>query len=148
MKLYAKTTSERATKGQGGNEYLNIEITAEGFEGIPTRANLYRVSISKSDKNGGLYAELLKYSDHEIIVLDNIKGKGQGDYCSRCKKLWQKHFPFNGQCPPEEKVKKKKGEKLTNICSNCGDNCHLLADMISEDGKEIHLCENCLRDTE
>jgi hypothetical protein len=26
MKLYATTTSERATKGQGGNDFLNIEI--------------------------------------------------------------------------------------------------------------------------
>lgn len=29
MKLYAKTTSERATKGQGGNKYLEIDITTE-----------------------------------------------------------------------------------------------------------------------
>jgi len=27
MKLYATTTSERATKGQGGNEYLNIALS-------------------------------------------------------------------------------------------------------------------------
>lgn len=26
MKLYATTTSERATKGQGGNEYIQINI--------------------------------------------------------------------------------------------------------------------------
>jgi len=77
MKLYATTTSERASKGQGGNKYLNIEIKAEGFEGIPTRTNMYRISISKNDNDGGLYAELLKYSNHEIIVLDNIKGNRQ-----------------------------------------------------------------------
>ena len=77
MRLYATTKSERASKGQGGNDYLEIEITAEGFEGIPTRANLYRLSISKNDDNGGLYAEIMKYSNHEIIVLDNIKGKNQ-----------------------------------------------------------------------
>ena len=75
MKLYATTTSERASKGQGGNQFLTIEIKAEGFTGIPTRANLYRLSISKNDNNGGLYAELMKYVSHEIIVLDNIKGK-------------------------------------------------------------------------
>ena len=77
MKLYATTTSERASKGQGGNQFLTIEIKAEGFEGIPTRANLYRLSISKNDDAGGLYAEIMKYSTHEIIVLDNIKGKQQ-----------------------------------------------------------------------
>lgn len=29
MKLYATTTSERATKGQGGNEYLQIQLSGE-----------------------------------------------------------------------------------------------------------------------
>jgi hypothetical protein len=29
MKLYATVTSERASKGQGGNEYVNINITNE-----------------------------------------------------------------------------------------------------------------------
>jgi hypothetical protein len=79
MKLYATITSERASKGQGGNQFLTIEIKAEGFTGIPTRANLYRLSLSKNDNDGdgGLYAELLKYSNGEIIVLDNIKGEKQ-----------------------------------------------------------------------
>jgi hypothetical protein len=27
MKLYAKTTSERASKGQGGNKFLSVVIT-------------------------------------------------------------------------------------------------------------------------
>jgi len=67
MKLYATITSERATKGQGGNKYLIIEIKAERFDGIPTRANLYRLSLS--DDNGKLYVELMEYSSHEVIVL-------------------------------------------------------------------------------
>jgi hypothetical protein len=29
MKLYATTTSERATKGQGGNQYLQIQLARE-----------------------------------------------------------------------------------------------------------------------
>lgn len=33
MKLYAKITSERATKGQGGNKYLFIELLAETENG-------------------------------------------------------------------------------------------------------------------
>jgi hypothetical protein len=28
MKLYGNISSERATKGQGGNEYINFELTA------------------------------------------------------------------------------------------------------------------------
>lgn len=85
MKLYAKTTSERASKGQGGNEYLEIQISAEGFKGMPTRTNLYRISLSKNDSDGGLYAELLKYSTHEVIILDNIKGEKQKTVkCGNC----------------------------------------------------------------
>ena len=34
MKLYATTTSERATKGQGGNNYLKIEVKDEKKEVI------------------------------------------------------------------------------------------------------------------
>lgn len=100
MKLYATTTSERATKGQGGNDFLEIDITAEGFEGIPTRANLYRLSISKNDNNGGLYAELLKYSNHEVIVLDNIKGKSQkGEKCPVCGE-YTEYNPSTLHCIP------------------------------------------------
>lgn len=34
MKLYATTTTERASKGQGGNEYLHIDITDETGQAI------------------------------------------------------------------------------------------------------------------
>ena len=30
MKLYATVTSERASKGQGGNEYVDIDLQGEG----------------------------------------------------------------------------------------------------------------------
>ena len=32
MKLYATTTSERASKGQGGNDYLIIDVSGEDQE--------------------------------------------------------------------------------------------------------------------
>lgn len=34
MKLYATTTSERASKGQGGNKYLNVAISNDKNETI------------------------------------------------------------------------------------------------------------------
>jgi len=34
MKLYATTTSERASKGQGGNEYICIDLLDENKEKI------------------------------------------------------------------------------------------------------------------
>jgi len=47
MKLYATTTSERATKGQGGNEYLDIIIN------IMDRENpSYRLLIQNDQKKG------------------------------------------------------------------------------------------------
>ena len=83
MKLYATITSERATKGQGGNKYLIIEIKAERFEGIPTRANQYRLSLSADPTSNKLYAELLEYSTGEVMVL--TKGnKQKGEECGNC----------------------------------------------------------------
>lgn len=51
MKLYATVTSERASKGQGGNEYLDIDINANG-EGQPT----HRVVIRKN--KDGVYVQM------------------------------------------------------------------------------------------
>jgi hypothetical protein len=79
MKLYATVTSERATKGQGGNKYLAIEIEAEKLEGIPTRTNIYRLSLEVND--GRLYATLLDYSTGQtqdlIYFRPAPKGKKQ-----------------------------------------------------------------------
>lgn len=42
MKLYATATSERASKGQGGNTYLDIVLTYmdEGAQKVLTRLNM------------------------------------------------------------------------------------------------------------
>jgi len=47
MKLYATTTSERAEKSQGGNEYINVEIRA----GDKTREILGTLEVYIYDKN-------------------------------------------------------------------------------------------------
>lgn len=52
MKLYATTTSERASKGQGGNEYLNIDINIDSKE--PT----YRVRVINDELLGIVYISL------------------------------------------------------------------------------------------
>jgi len=61
MKLYGIITSERASKGQGGNQFLKIEIKAEKVEGIPTRANIYQLRLKINDDK--LYASLHDYSN-------------------------------------------------------------------------------------
>jgi hypothetical protein len=69
MKLYATIQSERATKGQGGNEFLEILIKADGLEDIPTRTDLYEIRLEVKD--GRLYATLHDYSsgiDQDLIT--------------------------------------------------------------------------------
>lgn len=72
MKLYAKTTSERASKGQGGNRYLDIDIIAEGLEEIPTRQNMFRLVLTTED--GKLNAKLLDYSNGTVQDLITHRG--------------------------------------------------------------------------
>ena len=43
---------------------------------------------------------------------------------------------------------KTKDVALKKLCSNCGEECYLLADMIAEGGEKISFCEECLRDSE
>lgn len=62
MKLYATTTSERATKGQGGNKDLLIVITAE-IRG--ERQEVSSLSIVNSDK--GHYMFDIKMPDGQNI---------------------------------------------------------------------------------
>lgn len=82
MKLYATTTSERATKGQGGNKNLIIDIMGENLEGIPTRQKLFTLSMTVD--NNELKAELLDYTEGDKITLyprhlAKPKGKRQKD---------------------------------------------------------------------
>lgn len=85
MKLYATVTSERASKGQGGNKYLIIEIKAERFDGIPTRANQYRLSLSADPTSNRLYVELHDYSNGETTVLNGKKQKGECKHLRRTR---------------------------------------------------------------
>lgn len=72
MKLYATVIGRKAgayvEKGQGSNQSLAIEIKAEGLRGIPTRANIYRLSLNIGNDNE-LQAELLDYSTGEVTIL-------------------------------------------------------------------------------
>lgn len=67
MKLYATVASERATKGQGGNKSLEIIIKAQELEGIPTRQDMFRISLVVENKQ--LKATLWDYSEGDEILL-------------------------------------------------------------------------------
>lgn len=60
MKLYATTTSERATKGQGGNQFLSINIQAG-----KDRASILRFTITAPDDD-------TKYVSVKDIFFDGI----------------------------------------------------------------------------
>jgi hypothetical protein len=68
MKLYAKVIGLKdlngkltyVEKGQGSNQSLAIEITAQGLQGIPTLSCIYRLSLNVGNNNE-LQAELHDY---------------------------------------------------------------------------------------
>ena len=82
MKIYAKVIGLKdingkavyVEKGQGSNQSLAIEITAQGLQGIPTLSNIYRLSLNVGNNNE-LQAELLDYSTGNKVEL--TKGNKQ-----------------------------------------------------------------------
>lgn len=85
MKLYATVTSERASKGQGGNKYLDIDIYVDDLERTPL--TFLRVEqkgsefILKNSETGQVYdskpVENKKY----------LKGKKQKSECNICEQV-------------------------------------------------------------
>jgi hypothetical protein len=71
MKLYATTTSERASKGQGGNDYLDIIINQE-------KENICRVYLNGQD------VDILRYSDGAIFKLHELKAEKKKAECIIC----------------------------------------------------------------
>ena len=87
MKLYATVIGmkggKHVEKGQGSNQSLDIEIKAEGLRGIPTRANVYRLSLNVGNDNE-LQAELLDYSTGittELTKGEKQKGEALCGFC-------------------------------------------------------------------
>jgi len=73
MKLYATTTSERASKGQGGNKRL--EITVQGGE---YRDILARFEVKNNEENAKKYGQLpytVNIVDGERLFLVHLKSK-------------------------------------------------------------------------
>lgn len=81
MKLYATVTSERASKGQGGNEFVRIELTTNDFGSLRkldefTLADDEVLGLILYDKNGNV---LKKYGPR------TEKGEKQkGEVCDYC----------------------------------------------------------------
>lgn len=93
MKLYATTTSERASKGQGGNEYLSIDILVGdkrspfllGKVRVEHRENIVKPMGTAQSIDGYVIA-FKAYEEAEEKVLsyilddsEQLKGKKQKD---------------------------------------------------------------------
>ena len=72
MKLYATTTSERASKGQGGNKFLKIELSA-GDKNNPVNMGLIEMTTKQYKNNPRRF--YLKYftPNGKIKMLANKK---------------------------------------------------------------------------
>lgn len=68
MKLYATTTSERASKGQGGNKFINIELSRGS---VKDSVLTYQIHF-QSD-----YIRLVDSRTGKILFAENTKGKSQ-----------------------------------------------------------------------
>lgn len=116
MKLYATVTSERATKGQGGNDYIEIELKA--FDRVHPIGNIIlEVTTDGSDENRQY---LLTWKDalwdDRMILREGHEKEG----------LIQ-----TAEAPPT-KGKQQKGKK----CGNCGREA-------TQSIGDINRCERC-----
>ena len=110
MKLYATVTSERASKGQGGNEYIEIELngtqpyTEKLFYMRAVPDNYGHATIKNIEGSISFLRAMIDYCNYSIdIQLEKAtKGKKQtgekqcvnyefclgkatlGDYCKNC----------------------------------------------------------------
>lgn len=66
MKLYATTTSERASKGQGGNNFLDIELS------IGTAKDSHVIAKVMLDAHGFLYLRNGKGEERECYMVQNL----------------------------------------------------------------------------
>ena len=76
MKLYATITSERASKGQGGNNHLRLSLKVGSAKDSRDIANLTLVAL----KNGGyelFYWNKDTDSDAKCLQTGEIKSKGK-----------------------------------------------------------------------
>lgn len=83
MKLYATITSERASKGQGGNKFLNITIQRDAKKRIPT----FFVGVYENE----LVVEDIRTGKEVFRETEYLKGEKQ--------KGEHKHLYIHGRCP-------------------------------------------------
>lgn len=74
MKLYATTTSERASKGQGGNDYIEINITDEDKDLIAT------IGLKPKRFINDTYIVQIGYNGHFTSLKAHDMAEESGDF--------------------------------------------------------------------
>ncbi len=86
MKLYATTTSERASKGQGGNKFIRVEFLV----GNATDNEYFgAVILKETDDKGYVLYHNDRIGESHIVDTMRVKGKSQkGEKwdCKICKR--------------------------------------------------------------
>lgn len=116
MKLYATVTSERATKGQGG-EYLDIELKNElkiCFASIKVRGQELEIWYDsetevKAFKDSAWNREIYDYQKEKQALKD--------------ANMAQHATPLDVVRNSKRIVEIQKGEKQKGACGVCGGNC-------------------------
>jgi len=116
MKLYSTITSERATKGQGGNKFLNIKIASGSAK------NSYIFADIMVDTHGFIYlrngdkGEVATYTTLEGKLVELTKGEKQkGEMFNRLKTTPQEVIDEYNKLK-HLKGEKQKGEKICKLC--------------------------------
>lgn len=98
MKLYATATSERASKGQGGNERLDIEVMNEAKQPILT------VNIGRFDNETMLmtihnWIENKETKTKFISIEEKGNKQKTAKICNKCGKELYANDDHKGICP-------------------------------------------------
>lgn len=98
MKLYATVSSERASKGQGGNKFIRIDMTA-GSATAPVGVGMIEMRLGPTDD----FCEIMYYdragtaSLVTVVPLKGEKQKGEGVLCSDCKAIDVRAITIDGK---------------------------------------------------
>lgn len=125
MIFYAKTTSERASKGQGGNEYLDIDITVRRGK---NERMLARLTARGCENEEG--AEGYGLFDEKDTLLAFLPEK---DICRQCGRSHENALCDGGM--------KSKAPKFTRYCTECGAETWSFVEGFH--GWENGLCDDC-----
>jgi len=133
MKLYATVTSERASKGQGGNEWLDVSLTYK-----PKKGEAFEfMKLEILPLNDGI---AVKYTiDDTVAYLEKAKKKCEMTGCknpnaspyAKCREHIKRAEDFG-----DLKGEKQKGERLY---SQAQDNCEHLY----RDASDKRFCVDC-----